>query len=276
MATLNTVFKQVFGEGLKEHGFVKIRGRQPYLVRVVGNEMIQVIACRPEMADIPKEYKGFDILAGVATVYRPSIIDLSRSPRGNLNWIQPIRYYYSEFHIMDFPEDEIWKSLCTFEYRIDDEDSLRRELERALEETRKHVIPVFHGIDNLEDCIDFMRVFGAPDLDIPVYDSEKYAFVPTNRPYNEGLLYIRTNNHDDLREKFAKILAKEIKEIEVGIIDYSTCEEMREGIENWRLETIEQRDKIYHDPVAYARALQELERRKSVNTEALRGYGIDI
>lgn len=275
MATLNTVFKQVFGEGLKEHGFVKMKGRQPYLVRVVGNEMIQVIACRPKMADIPKEYKGFDVLAGMATVYRPEI-DLSCSPRENQNWIQPIRYYYSEFHVIDFPKDEIWESLCTFEYRIDDEDSLRRELERALEETKKHVIPVFHGIETLEDCIDFMRVFGAPDLDIPTYDLEKDTFVPTNSPYNEGLLYIRTNNHDDLREKFAKILAKEIKEIEVGIIDYSTCEKARKGIEKWRVRIIETRDRIYNDPVAYDRALQELERRKAVNTEVLRGYGIDI
>lgn len=275
MATLNTVFKQVFEEGLKEYGFAKIKGRQPYFVRVVAGEILQVIAYRPEMG-IPYESKGFDILAGVATVYRPSNIDFSCTPRGNLNWIRPIRYYYSEFHVIDFPKDEIWDSLCTFEYRIDDEDSMRHELERALEETKKHVLPVFGKIENLEDCIDFMRVFGAPDLDIPTYDSEKDTFVPANCPYNEGLLYIKTNNHDDFREEFAKILAKEIKEIEVGIINYSTCEKAKKGIEKWRVRIIEARDRIYNDPIAYARALQELKRRKAVNTEALREYGIDI
>lgn len=35
MAALNTVFKQVFGEGLKEDGFVKIKGGQPYLVSLI-------------------------------------------------------------------------------------------------------------------------------------------------------------------------------------------------------------------------------------------------
>lgn len=275
MATLNTVFKQVFGEGLKEDGFVKIKGRQPYLVRVIGDEMIQVIACRPESASLPHEYKEFDILAGVATVYRPEI-DLSCCPRKNLNWILPIRFYYWKFHIMDFPKDEIWESLCTFKYRINDEDSLRHELKRALKETKKHVLPVFCGIEDLDDCIDFARVFGAPDLHIPEYDPEKDTFVPTNCPDNEGLLYIKTNNHDDLKEISAKILADGIKRIEVGIDNYSTCEEAREGIENWRVETIEQRDNIYNDPVAYARAVQELERRRTVNTEVLRGYGIDI
>lgn len=275
METLNTVFKQVFGEGLKEYGFVKIKGRQPYLVKVIGDEILQVIACRPEMAGIPNEYKGFDILAGVATVYRPEI-DLSCSPRKNQNWIRPIRYYYSKFRSIDSRKEEIWKSLCTFEYRINDDDSLRHELKRALKETKNYVIPVFHGIGDLDECIDFIRIFGAPDLDIPEYEPERDAFVPTNRPYNEGLLYIKTNNHDDLREKFSKILADEIKRIEVGIIDYSTCEEARKGIESWRVETIEQRDKIYQDPVAYARAMQELEHRKAVNTEVLREYGINI
>lgn len=48
MATLNTVFKKVFGEGLKEYGFVKVKGRQPYLVRVIGGEIIHVITCRNE------------------------------------------------------------------------------------------------------------------------------------------------------------------------------------------------------------------------------------
>ncbi len=47
MVGLNTVFKQVFSEGLKDQGFQKIKGRQPYLVRVVeGGEIIHVISCR--------------------------------------------------------------------------------------------------------------------------------------------------------------------------------------------------------------------------------------
>ena len=275
MATLNTVFKQVFEEGLKEDGFAKIKGRQPYLVRVIGDEMIQVIACRPESASRPHEYKEFDILAGVATVYRPEI-DLSCCPRRNLKWIKPIRYYYSKFHSIDCRKKEIWKSLCTFEYRINDEDSLRHELERALEETKKYVIPVFHGIENLDDCIDFMRTLGSSDLRIPEYDPEKDAFVPTNCPESEGLLYIRTNNHDDLKEKLAGILAEEIKRIEMGVINYKTCEEVRVNMEKLRLNIIERRDRIYNDPIAYTRAMQELERRKAVNTEVLRGYGIDI
>ena len=43
MATLNTVFKKVFLEDLQEEGFGKVKGRQPYLVRVVeGGEIIHI------------------------------------------------------------------------------------------------------------------------------------------------------------------------------------------------------------------------------------------
>ena len=131
-------------------------------------------------------------------------------------------------------------------------------------------------MQSLEDCIDFMRILCSSDLNIPEYDLEKDDFVPTNCPEREGLLYIKTNNHDDFREIYAGILAEQIKRIKMGAIDYKTCEEVRENVEELRINIIEKRDKIYHDPVAYARALQELERRKAVNTEVLRGYGIDI
>ena len=68
MAGLNTVFKQVFGEGLKEQGFVKIKGRQPYLVRVIGGEIIHIITGRNEWCG-EKGFKEFAILGSVATYH---------------------------------------------------------------------------------------------------------------------------------------------------------------------------------------------------------------
>ena len=81
MATINTIFKQVFGEALKSRGFVKVKGRQPYLVRVVGNEILHVVAFRNEWCPEPG-YKDFSIRGGVATVYRKSI-DFSCGVRDN-------------------------------------------------------------------------------------------------------------------------------------------------------------------------------------------------
>lgn len=96
MPSLNTVFKQVFGEGLKERGFVKIKGKQPYLVRVIGDEIVHVIACKSEWCG-EKGYKSFSVWGGVATVYRRAI-NLTCSPGDNTNWLLLLSDYYSTLH----------------------------------------------------------------------------------------------------------------------------------------------------------------------------------
>ena len=273
MISLNSAFKKIFGKELEKHGFVKIKGRQPYFVRVIGGEILHVIACRPEMAGIPSKEKGFDILAGVATVYRPKL-DLSRSPRGNLNWLSPIRFFYSEIHLLDY-QNEIWKSLCRFEYKKEDEESLCMELERAFDVTKLYGLPVLDKVTDLDSCIHYIERFQPSDICIPVYDRGKDVFEPTNMYENEGLLFIQADNHDDLREMTAEILSGFKIKIESGR-EVDSYEEIKEGVEKWRIKTIKRRDKIYNDPVIYARALKELKQRKAANLEALRASGLDI
>ena len=68
MATLNTVFKKVFLEELQEEGFVKVKGRQPYLVRVVeGGEIIHILTCKTAFCRdrvYGRQYKAFEIFGG--------------------------------------------------------------------------------------------------------------------------------------------------------------------------------------------------------------------
>jgi hypothetical protein len=46
--SLNAAFKKVFGDALAPLGFVKLKGRHPYLVRMVGDEILHVITCKEE------------------------------------------------------------------------------------------------------------------------------------------------------------------------------------------------------------------------------------
>ena len=48
MASIITVLKKVYKEGLEPLGFVQLKGRQPYFVRIIGGEIIQVISFRKE------------------------------------------------------------------------------------------------------------------------------------------------------------------------------------------------------------------------------------
>lgn len=276
MTGLNTVFKQVFGEALKEQGFVKVKGRQPYFARLIKGEILHVIACRQEWSGWPKPYKEFGILAGVATVYRPEF-NFSCCPRDNMNWLYPINYWYRSFFPSDWKE-QVMHQLGGFRYDSTNENSLKCELDMALKETEKYILPVLDRVVDLETCIEYFIMFESPVFGIPEYNMEKDAFVPENDPENEGLLYIQADNHDDLKREMKKLLENKLKGFDNGAyrLFNITSEELQKGIEEDRCNTIKRRDRIYNNPIAYARALEELQRRKVVNLEVLKNCGLDI
>lgn len=61
MVGLNTVFKKTFQELLTSKGYMKVKGRQPYFARMVGKEVVQVIAPKNVWCG-EKGYKLFGIL----------------------------------------------------------------------------------------------------------------------------------------------------------------------------------------------------------------------
>jgi tetratricopeptide (TPR) repeat protein len=270
--TLNTAFKQVFGETLEKHGFVKVKGRQPYFVRVVGGEILHVITTRNEWCG-KRGYKNFSILGGVATIYRRNI-DLTCSPRDNINWLSELRSFYSVLHPLDF-DDKYFATLGPFSYKIDEDESLYRAMEFGLNESVRLMLPVLDKIISLDDCIQYLRKFESPMLNLPEYDEQNDDFGYDD--HNEGLLYIQSNNHDDFIEEFKKILDERIELMKMGrAVRNWTVEEEQKRIEEWRIHTVTDRDEIYNNPELYAKALEELQKRKARNIEALRACGIVI
>ena len=93
MKTLNSLFKQVFANGLREYGYIKIKGRQPYFARMIGDEIVQVITYENVWCGDARGYKAFGISGGGATVYRETI-NLNRSPRQNNEWLNDLSDFY--------------------------------------------------------------------------------------------------------------------------------------------------------------------------------------
>ena len=258
MAGLNTVFKQVFGEGLKDQGFVKIKGRQPYLVRVIGGEIIHIITCRNEWCG-DKGFKEFSILGSVATVYRDSIMDLTRSPHANINDLDTLYEIYRDRDPLKF-DREYGDSIYSFIYKAGDDISMSKAMEHALEEAKKVMMPFFDGVADLESCLDYFERFKG-GMVIP--------------PSGEGLLYIKTNNHDDLIEKTKEKIDTRIRAWEKNNIQFSP-DIIRRDTEEWRDKVVERKDEIFGDLQIYEKTLKELEQRKCANIEILRSYGLDI
>ena len=268
--SLNTVFKQVFGEGLKEQGFVKIKGKQPYLVRMVGDEIIHIVTCMDEWCG-DRGYKKFSIYASVATVYRGEI-NLMEKPKDIRIPFRDIDYFY----IMSNPKncDEAYRNqILSFRYKKDDEESLRCVMKQALGEYRKIVPPLLEQAVTLESCFEFFWKYNLAHFGVPEYDEVQQAFSPT--AYEDGLLLIQMNHHDDFKEKFQKKLEKDYEAIEKGELTWSR-EQAWEDHEAYRLEIVTHRDRIYNNPELYKKALEELKRRKAANQEVLRGYGLEF
>ena len=271
MATLNTAFKQVYEEDMKDNGFVKVKGRQPYFARMIGEEIVQVITVRNQWCG-ERGYKCFEILGGVATIYRKNL-DLTKSPNANLNWLNILSSFYTDDTIEGY-DDNYRVKLMKFEYEKDNDNSLFAALNESLQETKKIVIPIMDRISNLEDCIDYFDRFNAGMMNFGEYHEENGEYEENDE--QEDLLFIQTDNHDDLKYKFDLKYLEAVKKIESRTRPESEDwkEKKRKRLEEWRLRRISKRDYIYNHPKVHQALLEELEERKTRNTEALRSCGL--
>lgn len=224
--TLNAAFKQVFGKSLGKMGFQVIKGRYPYLVRVINGEILHIITIRTEQAEYPED-KAFSIFGGVATVYRRKL-DLGISPKDNINWLNnSIALFYSK-SLYKESDRNLFSSLFQFNYFSEIPKSLITVMEEALNAANKYMIPVMDNISTLDECISFFKRFKLPfSTDVYKYDYSKCS------PYNEGFLYLVTDSKL-IKDELRKIINGEIeifncsKEQAIQIYKYFTEQELRD------------------------------------------------
>ncbi|MDR1674572.1 MAG: hypothetical protein LBR54_03870 [Oscillospiraceae bacterium] len=276
--SLTAVFKEVFGEALEPLGFRKIKGRQPYFVRVVpGGEIIHVITYRSEQC-FEFGFKAFDILGGVATVYRQSI-DLTWTPSDNLNWLIGNAECYAYSNPTNF-DNEFRISLFNFQYKSYDAESMAEAIEYSLETTKKFMLPVFDKATTLDACVDYFYKFKLPRSFY--YDKETFGNDNPNNYCEEGLLLTKVCNADS----FFKITEKYLKRdhavdtynmiIGIGRYSQETLEERRKLIKDTAPQRMKCCEELFNNYEWINKANEELERRKTANTETLRSYGLDL
>ncbi len=271
--SLNAAFKQIYGEALEPLGFVRIKSKYPYFVRLIGDEIIHVITFdAKESSDSHLGFKGFSVMGGVATVYRKEI-NLTQRTRLNYNWLSTVGEFYSKLN----PEkhgDSVWKSLYCFSYKNDNVDTMLSEVKRSLEAAKQFMLPVFDKVNDLEACVEYFRTFSSP---MQIYDDEDFGIKYSEGHCTEGLLLIKTNNRDDGVARIERTIAEISQQMKEGVMGgtQKDFEEMCKKVRSGGLKQITLRDKILNDPELYAKVLSELERRKAANIVLLRSYGLD-
>ncbi len=247
--SLNAAFKKVFGEALEPLGFKLIKGKYPYFVRVVpGGEIVHIISYMDMWNPYPGR-KTFDVIGGIATVYRPKI-DLSILPSYNGHWLSSISRYYSRLTPESEYDDEYRKSIYSFEIEEESKSSLYNAMNYTLELTQKYIIPQLNTAVDLKSSLSYLKRLGQ--------SCSRNSFnLNASMGVDEGLLNIITDDKG-LKSRLEKVIDGSLP----------TDEKTRQEAENDY--------KFFNDPVIHEKVLLELDRRKAVNTEILRSYGLSL
>lgn len=277
--SLNSAFNKVFGEGLAEFGFKKVKGRKPYFVRVVpGGEFIQIVAVRKDHSFfnvVGRE--GFDILSGVASMYRPKI-DLTISPRDQIHWLHSISSYYCRVNEQNL-DDELYKKLCELSYIINDPISQLEEMRFALEQVKNIVLPEFSKIVDFDSFTKYCTMITDRLCMECHFDAVRGGELNPNDVSDEGLILFKVKDYLGYVDfYFEHLRIDSSKRAELACFKYTKKdhEEFCSKIGELKQESISRMREIKSDTRFYELIGRELERRKRLNTETLRSYGLEL
>lgn len=99
--TLNTAFKQIFGEILEPMGFKLIKSKYPYYLRVVGEGIIQAISFSKEKSfNFDPNEEGISIYIGISLLSKP-LINFDKNPTiiDNQSWMISLNELFRRFSI---------------------------------------------------------------------------------------------------------------------------------------------------------------------------------
>ena len=248
--TFNTAFKHVYAEKLAPYGFQKIKGRRPYLVRMVGDEILQAVSYADAGTSV-RPYKDFNVVWGIATVYRPKI-NLEGNPRYEI-WMKNYVGDASGNPTFQYRDDSTLKPGIHYSVGGNDVDMME-ELERSVEAVIQDALPRLDQVKTLKDCREILGSNAAYvyDLDFEYECDEK-----------EGMLNYKLYTLEEFKArkiKFLERMEERYKEEETEL--------MNEQVAIFRKYTEDER---YHRMV-----LEEMERRKTANQKILRGYGLEF
>ena len=156
--SVNAAFKQIIGKALEPYGFKCIKGRHPYIVRVINNEILHIITFCPENPEYPED-KAISIRGGVASIYRKKItFDLT--PKENHEWLNYLFKFYTEFtHEINVQNRIRLFKTCFYS---DNPDSLISALQVDAENIIKYALPIMDKINDIDSCLNYMQEFKAP------------------------------------------------------------------------------------------------------------------
>ncbi len=219
-------------------------------MRMVGDEILQAVSYADAGTSV-RPYKDFNVVWGVATVYRPKI-NLEGNPRYEI-WMKNYVWDASGHVTFQYRDDSTLKPGLPFQVGGNDVDMME-ELERSAEAVIQETLPQLDQVKTLKDCREILGSDAAYVRDYDLggeYDSD------------EGMLNYKLYT----LEEFTARKKKTVDSVEARDKERRT-QIMNEQVAIFRKYTEDER---YHRKVQ-----EEMERRKAANQEILRCYGLKL
>lgn len=257
--TVKKAFNAIFGSALEPLGFVKPKLRQPYYIRMVGDEILHIIGIN--------DMKSHLVLFGaVATVYRKEL-HLDKTYRQNETWLKTAMDFYVENCAGNKAFDHRIQS--GFAYQIDlDPLSVSSAVNGALDAALQWILPALDKIQTLKDVLDYDRI----GISVPRLPLSENRFAA---PYTDfAIRFLLDDPLADLEQRNAEV----IKSIEKENALYNhTAEFIASDLAHYQ-KSLEESRKTLHvfltDKEIHRQTLEELAQRKIHNTELLINYGV--
>lgn len=267
--SLNAAFVKVFGEALEPLGFKKIKGRHPYFVRVIGDEIIHVITYQKEEDDpvvngyLMRGYKQYSIIGTVATVYRRK---LEFDALGTMLSNSKIYKIQNVFNLDKDYRNSV--SSYSFHYKNGDEKMMIANLNQAFEVTKRNLLNAFEEAITLGSCIDFFYKY---EYQLQFnYDSNFHSHCN----WKEGFVQLMTDSADSFFEREIKYHKLYIERSKYWGATIEFINIRLKKFENYLPKRKAELYAMYNDNQWLEKALEELKKRKAINTEILKSYGL--
>ena len=197
--TFYSAFKSEFEKQFSQYGFKKVKSKQPYWGRMVGDEILQVITYKNEWSMRPE--KAFSVWGGIATVYRKKI-DLDKTPKENDAWlVDNSRLYINRMINCNEPIDkEYFKKIQAFRFNADDE-SMIGAIQEAIRITKENILLHFNSVKNISDAFSFIQTFEGSYHSVDGFENldEIHTF-----DFSEGLLNFMLFDGDSFKSMINK------------------------------------------------------------------------
>lgn len=257
--TVKAAFIKVFGEALEPLGYKKVKGANPYFVRVIDSEIIHVVTFVTDST--APGYKAFEICGDVRSIYAFDNY-FSKKPEdaysGSYFDLSNFRVYSYRLHHEDYDFDyqrKISRFLCK-----DDSASIISKMNEALDTSQKILLPFINSIDSVDKLFKYL-----------------FRYHPSSLYNRRELLFLRIGNYSeaisDIRRTVNDVYLKciELKRDGYTEEDYKRKADKACQVDQRRRNAIKE---VRDDPMRYAEYKNKEEEAKEKTIRVLKEYEI--